>query len=143
MADSLIELMAPPWYSQTSPGVTPPFLFTENGNVGINKWLRIGNVDSSLTAFPIFGRNRIVKMRAAAQGTVTTDTVIQLYDRTAITTYSLIAGATITIPAGQYEGSIQYSPSISLREDVELAAKIVSGSTLQNPVLCVFLMPRT
>lgn len=138
--DSYIEMTTPPWYTQVSPGVTPGFLFSEKGNVGGNKWLSCGNVVSGNTGYPIFGKNKLVRLRVSNKSIVDSDTIIQVYDRTNINTRSVISGATVTIKNGEYQGVADLD--INLRENVEMCAKIISGDTLKDPVLNVFLLPR-
>jgi len=104
----------------------------------VNKFLRVGSASSGLTGFPIYGKNRLVQLRISNSSNVSSDTTIQLYERTGESTFSAIQDAAITILTGSYEA--QKAFDLTLTDNVELSAKVVSGS-LSNPVLNVFLMP--
>jgi hypothetical protein len=135
----MIREFPAPTSANTSTGVTPGFVFSKDGNTGVGTYLRIGSVVTSDSGHPIIGKNILVRMRATVKNAVATSTVIQLQQRTAVDTRSDIAGAAITIPAGQYKASVTLA--VTLPEDVELCAYNKSGSTLSNVVVNVFLFP--
>lgn len=141
MSGCLIQKFSAPASVNTSPGVTPGFIFSKDGSCGVGTYLRIGSVVSSNSGHPIIGKNKIVKIRISAQSNVASNTTVQIQARTASTTRSDIAGATITIPAGNYTATAEFEPAITLPEDVELCAYNKSGSTLSNAVMNVFLFP--
>jgi hypothetical protein len=139
MMGNIVNIIPSPTSENTSTGVTPGFVFSKDGNTGVGTYLRIGSVVTSDAGHPIIGKNILVRMRATVKNTIGTDTVIQLQERTAVNTRTDIAGAAITIPAGQYKASVTLD--VPLPEDVELCAYNKSGATLSNVVVNVFLFP--
>jgi len=123
----------------TSPGVTPGFLFSKDGSCGVGTYLRIGSVITSDAGHPIIGKNKLVRIRITCASNVGSNTVVQIQKRTAVGTRSDIAGASITILAGTYSASATFD--IALGTDPELCAYNKSGSSLSNPVMNVFLFP--
>jgi hypothetical protein len=136
---NLIEVTDPPWYSAVSPGVSPAFSFSQQANVGTGSFLSTGQVETSETGQPIFGRNKLSRMRVSVSRTELTPVTFSLSYRTGANTHVFITGADITIPAGEYTSSDTYN--IDLPDDVELCVSVTSGSC-RNPVLIVFLLPR-
>lgn len=136
----LIKLIAGAWYTQVSPGVSPGFIFSENGAITTGKYFRVGSATSEKTGQPIFGRNKLVKLRISNSVNVGNDTVVQLQKRTGLTTFVDITGASITIPSGHYTSTAQVD--IILDDNVEISAYNKSGSTIYDPVLILFLLPR-
>lgn len=135
----MFEIFPPPPSTNTSPGVTPGFLFSKDGNTTVGSYLRIGSVISSNAGQPVIGKNRLVKMRVTCQSNAGSNCTFRLRRRTGVSTFVDITGSDIVIPAGSYNASADYD--LALPEDVELAAYLVSGSTLSNVVLNVFLYP--
>jgi hypothetical protein len=135
----MIREFPAPTSANTSPGVTPGFVFTKEGNCTVGTYLRIGSVITSDSGHPIIGKNKLVRIRVTCGANVGSNTVIQIQSRTAVGTRADIAGASITIPAGTYKASASFD--IALGTDVELCAYNKSGSTLQNVVMNVFLFP--
>ncbi len=135
----LIKKNPPSVSANISPGVTPGFVFAKDGNCTVGSYLRIGAVITSDAGHPIIGKNKLVRIRITAASAVGSNTVVQIQRRTAVGTRSDIAGASITIPAGQYSASATFD--IALGTDPELCAYNKSGSTLQNVVMNVFLFP--
>jgi len=136
---NLIEVTDPPWYSSVSPGVSPAFTFSRQANVGTGSFLSTGQVETSETGQPIFGRNKLSRMRVAVSGAVGSPVTFSLSYRTGVNTRVFITGADITIPTGEYTSSNTYN--IYLPDDVELCVSVSSGGC-RNPVLIVFLLPR-
>jgi hypothetical protein len=122
-------------------GVTPGFIFSKDGSCGVGTYLRIGSVVTSDAGHPIIGKNRLITIRISAQSNVGSNTTVQIQKRTARTTRTDIAGASITIPSGNYTASVTFDPPIVLPDNVELCAYNKSGSTLSNAVMNVFLYP--
>ncbi len=138
MSDMIREFPAPA-SANTSPGVTPGFVFTKDGNCTVGTYLRIGSVITSDAGHPIIGKNKLVRIRITAASAVGTNTVFQIQKRTAVSTRTDVAGASITILAGQYSASASFD--IALGTDPELCAYNKSGSTASNVVMNVFLFP--
>lgn len=138
MGEMIREFPAPV-SANTSPGVTPGFVFTKDGNLTVGTYLRIGTVITSDAGHPIIGKNKLVRIRVTCATNAGSNTVIQIQKRTALGTRTDVAGAAITIPAGTYQASAEYD--IALGTDVELCAYNKSGSTLSNVVMNVFLYP--
>jgi hypothetical protein len=125
--------------TNNSPGVTPGFVFSKDGNLTVGTYMRIGEVITSSSGHPIIGKNKLVRIRVTCAANAGSNTVLQLQSRTAVATRVDIAGASITIPAGSYRASADFD--IALGTDVELCAYNKSGSTLSNAVMNVFLFP--
>ena len=138
MGEMIREFPAPT-SANTSPGVTPGFVFAKDGNCTVGTYLRIGAVITSDAGHPIIGKNKLVRIRITAASVVGTATVFQIQKRTAVSTRTDVAGASITIPAGQYSASETFD--IALGTDPELCAYNKSGSTAANVVMNVFLYP--
>lgn len=135
----LITISNPPWQTVTSPGVSPPFTFSRQGNTNTGAYLGTGQVGTDDTGQPIFGTNRLVRLRVSVSQTVSSDTTLQLESRAGENTRSIIQGASITIPNGQYTSIRELD--VVLPDDVELCVRVSSGSCA-NPVLVAFLLPR-
>jgi hypothetical protein len=135
----IIREFPAPTSANTSPGVTPGFIFSKDGSCGVGTYLRIGSVISSSSGHPIIGKNKIVKIRVSVSSEVGSNTTIQIQARTAVATRSDIAGASIVIPAGQYTATA--TMDVALPDNVELCAYNKSGSTVSNIVMNVFLYP--
>lgn len=107
-------------------GVTPPFFFGRATGGGAGTYLQINGVASSKLGQITAGSNKIVRMSITSSATVTGATIIQLQERTAIGTFTDIAGAAITVPNGAYKASSVLS--INLNTDAEISAYVKSGS---------------
>lgn len=121
-------------------GVTPPFFFSKSGNASVGTYLRVGESVTSNTGMTIVGTNKIVKIVASNGSNVGSNTVVQIQKRTAVNTFVDLAGASITIPSGSYTATIS-SLSITLGLNEELSAYVKSGSTLDNPIVGVYVIP--
>ena len=121
-------------------GVTPPFLFSKDGNATVGTSLRTGVAASNKTGQATKGLNIIVEIQASNSRNVGSTTRIQLTRRTAVTTFTDITNAFVDIPAGNYRGSNK-NLSILLNADEELGAYVKSGVTLGDPVVAVYLAP--
>lgn len=135
----LIHVKSAPVSENVSPGVTPGIMFSRSGTTPTGSYLKIGDVISGPVGQPIFGKNRVVKLRVTNGNNVVSNTVLRLQQRTGLNTVADISGAEITIPAGSYSATV--SIDVALQNDPELCCYIVSGSSLQNPVVIVFLYP--
>lgn len=122
-----------------SNGVTPPFVFSKDGNCTVGTYLRTGTVPTNLTGQDIKGSNYIVEIRASNSSNVASTTRIQFVRRTAVSTFTDIAGAYIDIPAGSYRGERQ-GISIAIGPEWEIGCYVQSGSTLSNVVCMIFLI---
>lgn len=131
------ELLA---VGSASGGVTPPFIFSKSGNASAGTYLRTGEAVTSKTGQIIKGDNVIVEISVSNANNVGSNTVVQIQRRTALNTFSDVAGASVTIPSGTYKGT-NSSLTISFGPDEEMSAYVKSGSTLNNPVLVVYLTP--
>ena len=127
-------------FSGGGSGVTPPFVFSKDGNCTVGTYLRTGVVATNLTGQIIAGSNLIVKMDISLSATVATNTTVQLIRRTAVSTFTDISGGNIVISAGNYR-STSTGLSIALGPDWEIGAYNKSGSTLSNPVLMLYMVP--
>lgn len=108
-------------------GVTPPFFFgrTNGGNAGT--YLTINGVATNKVGQIVIGLNTLVGISVTTASNVSGAAVIQLQQRTGLNTFVDIAGATITIPSGNFKATTALS--VALPSNVELAAYIKSGST--------------
>ena len=131
------ELLA---VGSASGGVTPPFIFSKSGNASAGTYLRTGEAVTSATGQTIKGNNLIVEISVSNANVVGTNTVVQIRRRTALSTFSDVVGASVTIPSGNYKAT-NSSLTISFGPDEEMSAYVKSGSTLSNPVLVVYLTP--
>lgn len=123
----------------TSPGVTPGVAFGRSSTVSVGGYLQAAGVVSSNCGYPIFGKNKIVRVRATNSSIVGTNTVIRFQVRTGLNTFTDLVGSDVTILAGNYSVSTQLE--VSLPEDPELSCYILSGSNLSNPIVNCFLFP--
>ena len=135
----IIEMIPPPVSENTSPGVTPGVVFSRSGTVTTGGYLQAASVISSNCGYPIFGKNKIVKIRITNASVVATDTVVRFQVRTGLATFADLTGAQITILSGFY--SAVASVDIHLPEDPEISCYLVSGSNLSNPIVNCFLYP--
>lgn len=136
------ELLA---VGSASGGVTPPFVFSKAGSCGQGTYMRVGESATSVTGQLIKGSNKIVELSISNGTAVTTNTTFQLQQRTAISTFSDIAGAFVIIPSGQYKAS-NTGLSISIGPDIEVSAynKVgtVSGpNVVVEPILMLYIVP--
>jgi hypothetical protein len=122
-------------------GVTPPFVFSKDGNCTVGTYLRTGTVPTNTTGQDIKGSNYIVEIRASNSGNAATTTRIQFVRRTAVSTFVDITNAYVDIPAGNYRGENQ-ALSIAIGPEWEVGCYIKSGSTLSNVVCMIFLIPQ-
>lgn len=138
MAEMIREFPSPISVN-TSPGVTPGVIFSRPGTITTGGYLEAGTVVSSNCGFPIFGKNKIVRVRATNASNVGTNTVIRFQIRTGLATFSDLPDSDITILAGSYFAVKEMS--VSLPTDPELACYLVSGSNLSNVIVNCFLYP--
>lgn len=134
------ELKFPP---SGGSGVTPPFLFSRQGGIGINSYLLIGNVFSNQAGQLIPGNNKIVKITVTTSQTYNIAPVLQFQRRAGLSTRVDIAGASITIPGGNTAYSATYIPvtPISIGPDYELSCYLKSGSNISDAVVLLFVVP--
>jgi hypothetical protein len=124
-----------------SGGVVPGLRFTKSGGLSVNSYLYAGQVVTSKAGQLVIGSNQIAKISISSSSTVANNTVLQLQQRSAIATFSDIAGASITVLAGQYKATVTFSPTISIGPDWELCCYNKSGSTINDAILLVYLVP--
>ena len=132
--------------NSTSTGISPFYQFTTYGALGVGSYLSVGMVPSNQVGQLIPGVNKITKMAITCSQVLNGTAVIQLAQRTAVSTISDITGAALTFAGNNtaYKASIIFSTPISLSADTELVAYFKSsnsGGSLQNPVLLVFAQP--
>jgi len=65
---------------------------------------------------------------------------VQIYQRTAVNTFSAIASATVSVTSGNYSGVATLSTPIAIGPNCELAAVVTAG-TLQTPMLMIYIVP--
>ena len=135
---ALIEEMAQP--PNGGSGVTPPFLFSKSGGTGVGSYFFVGNVPTNQSGQTIAGLNKIVKASVSSSGNVAANTVIQFQSRTALSTFTDIATASITIPAGTYKATAILN--VNIGPDTEISAYVKSGSTVQNGIVLLYVVPR-
>ena len=122
-----------------SNSVTPPFIFSYNGGAGVGTYLRTGSVPTNTTGQRIKGTNTVLEIDVSASANVTATTTIQFQRRTAVSTFSNITGATVTLSAGQYTAS-NTGLSIPIGPDWEVSCYVSVGS-LTNPVVVIYPVP--
>ena len=125
----------------SSSGVTPPFTFSKSGFCIVGGYLYVGQVVSSKTGEPIAGSNYLVKLSVSNSTNVAANTTLQLQRRTAVATFVDIAGAFIVIPAGNYKANSVLATPIAIGPDWELSCYNKSGSTLNDGVFYMYLVP--
>jgi hypothetical protein len=122
-------------------GVTPPFMFSKSGGTSAGNYLYVGQVVSSKTGQYIPGTNNIVKLTVSTSANVATNTTIQLQRRTAVATFIDIPLALVVIPAGTYKAEVTFSPSVAIGPDWEIACYNKAGSTVQDAIVLMFMVP--
>lgn len=134
------EVRSPP---NGGSGVTPPFLFSRKGGIGINSYLQVGNVYSNQAGQVIPGTNRIVKITVTTSQVYNNAPTIQLQRRTGVSTRVDIAGAAITIIGDNAHYSATYIPvtPIDIGPDWELSAYLKSGNNISDAVLLIYVVP--
>jgi hypothetical protein len=130
-----------PTYVGGGSGVTPPFTFAKDGNCTVGTDLRTGVVPSRTAGQTIKGSNFIVQIEATSQNNVASTTRVQFSRRTAVSTWSDISGAYVDIPAGSYSGQ-NTGLAIAVGPDEEVGCYNKSGSTLNNVVVNIYLIPQ-
>ena len=124
-------------------GVTPPFIFSKDGAVGVGTYLRVGNVVSSQGGYIIRGNNTIVGLTLTTSQVYNVTTVVKIQRRTGVATFVDIAGCTVSITGNNimYSNTVTFATPIAIGPDWELCAVNASGTTLQNAVLCLYVQP--
>ncbi len=124
-------------------GVTPPFLFSRQGGMGLNSYLQVGNVFSNQAGQIIPGNNFLVRMTITTSQTYNLAQTIQIQRRTAVSTRVDIAGAAITIPGSNSAYAATYTPSspIALGSGWELSAYLKTGNNISDAVLLLYVVP--
>jgi len=122
-------------------GVTPPFLFSKSGGTAVGAYLYVGQVVSSVTGQLIVGTNQMVKITASNGNTLGSNTVIQFQRRTGVSSFTDIVGASITIPSGSYSAHAELATPVALGPDWEIACYNKSGSSLNNPIVLMYVEP--
>lgn len=126
---------------QPGDGVTPPFVFSKDGNTTVGTYLRTGSVQTSRTGQIIKGNNYAVEIHISHQSNAGSTTRVQFQRRTAVGTRSDITDFYIDLPSGQYRG-VRSGIQIPVGPDEELCCYVKSGSTLHDPVAIVYFVPQ-
>lgn len=134
---SKFELLA---NGSASGGVVPPFIFSKDGNLTVGTYLRTGSVQTNNAGQLIRGNNKIIEIHATCGTTAGSTTRIQFFKRTAVATRSDVTNAYVDISVGNYKGS-NTGLNISIGPDFEIGCYNKSGSTLQNVVVVIYLVP--
>lgn len=138
--EAIEEVRSPP---NGGTGVTPPFLFSRQGGMGLNSYLQVGNVFSNQAGQIIPGNNKIVKITVTTSQVYNIAPVIQFQTRTGLSTRVDIAGASITIPGNNTDYSATYvlpSP-VTIGPNAEVSCYLKSGNNITNPVVLLFVVP--
>lgn len=126
-------------------GVSPFYQFTTNGALGQGSYLSVGQVPSNQVGALVPGTNHITKMAITTSQLVNFAATLQVQIRTGLGTFSDISGAALTIPGGNtaYKANIVFGSPIAIGPDVEISVyyKSGGGTSLQNPVVLVFVQP--
>lgn len=124
--------------------VTPPFLFSRQGNLGLNSYLQVGNVFSNQAGQIIPGSNKIVALTITTSQAYNMNQTIQLQRRTGVSSFVDIPGAAITLPGNNttFSGTIIFGSPINIGPNFELATYLKSGNGIQNAVLLVYVVPQ-
>ena len=123
-------------------GVTPPFIFGKDGSCTVGTYLRTHVVPGGPggSGQEIKGTNKLVEVNVSVGVNIANTTRFQLSRRTAVNTWVDIPNAYVDIAAGQYKGS-NTGLSISIGPDWELGCYNKSGSSANNTVVVIYLMP--
>jgi hypothetical protein len=122
-------------------GVTPPFVFSKDGQVNVGAFLRTGSVPTNLSGQLIKGSNYIVAIEVTGETNASVDTRIQFFQRTGRTSRVNISGAYCDVLSGQYKGS-RSGLMIPMGPDWEIGCYNLSGGQLNNVVVTLFLIPQ-
>lgn len=124
-----------------SGGVVPPFVFSKDGHCTVGTYLRTGVVPGGAggSGQLILGTNKLIGLDMRTSANVATKTRFQMARRTAVNTWSDIAGAFVEINAGSYVGTVDLN--ISIGADWEVSFYNKSGSTTNNTVLVSYFTP--
>lgn len=138
--DSSVSAWKPAIPGSVTNGVLPPFIFSKAGNAGTGTYLRTGEAITSNTGQIIKGSNTISQISVSNGSNVATTTRVQLQRRTGVNTFVDVASGFVDITSGTYSGTVS-GLSVAWGPDWEMSAYVKSGSTLDNPVLVVYLLP--
>lgn len=124
-------------------GVTPPFLFSRQGNTGLSSYLQVGNVFSNQAGQVIPGNNKIVRMTLTTSQAYNVAQTVQLQLRTGVTTLVDLATGSITLPGDNvtYSTTITFGTPIAIGPNAEIAAYLKTGNGIQNAVLLIYVVP--
>lgn len=122
-------------------GVTPGFIFSRSGACVVGAYMYIGQVVSNKTGMDMAGSNKIVKITVSNSTTVGSNTTVQIQQRTGLSTFADIVGASVIVLAGGFRVSTVLAVPISIGPDWEISCYNKSGSTLTDPVVTVYLVP--
>lgn len=124
-------------------GVTPPFIFSYAGGANSGIYLRTGSVPTSDTGQDIKGLNYIVEIQVSSKLVIPSNqspATIQFQQRTGVSTFVDIVGASVTLTTGQYKGT-SGPISVSIGPDWELACYVSTGQ-FSSPVAILYLDPQ-
>lgn len=129
--------------SRSTSGVTPPFIFSKSGGVGVGAYLKTGEVLTSNTGQFIKGSNFIVEIKASTSALQVNPSGcnFQFQRRTGLNTFVDIVGAVVNIPSGAYQGT---NTGLAVPEgaDWELACYNAGPGSATDAVAVMFLIPQ-
>ena len=115
--------------------------FTSSGKQRVGDYLLTGSIPSSVTGQIIPGTGILQKFGVGVSTNITgTPCIFQIQKRTAVGTFTDIAGATLSIPVGAYQASTTLA--IQLGTDEELSVYYKSGGAPSNSVATIFVTPQ-
>ena len=124
-------------------GVSANVAFGYQGSLGTGQYLNQNGVPSNQAGIIVPGSNKIVRLTLSSGQVYNNAVVIQIARRTGTSSFTDIAGASITIPGNNTSYSATVSGlSILIGPDWELSAYLKSGNTVAYPSLQVFVVPQ-
>jgi len=117
-----------------SPNGGGAITFSSQGAVNSGEYLFVGKVPTSDAGMPVIGLNKLVSITSTSKQLITgSPAKLQIFNRTAVNTRVDIAGAIISIPVGQYRGTVQLD--IDLASDPELGVRVMDDSSQMKSAL--------
>lgn len=124
--------------SKTAATNTANLIFSQS-SLSTGAYLNIGNISSSSVGYLLPTATNIVGIAVSCQSNFTSNTTIQLQNRSAVSTLTDIVGASLTVAAGTYMSSTSFA--IPLNANSEVCAYIKSGNTPGFSVVTIFCSP--
>lgn len=118
------------------------FTFGRTGTQAVGNYLMTSDsVPGSLVGQIVPGAGIIARFGVGVSTAITgTPSVFQIQRRTAVATFADIAGATVSIPVGQFQATVT-NLAILLAADQELSIYYKSGGVPANPVATIYVRP--